>query len=92
MCWFYLFFIVWKYWEWWDLFIFGLLATMAYEVPTTKISSMEDLQVFLESNICAEYIQFLENLNASMFNKVLSDVCHESQVRTHISPLSTVDE
>ena len=53
---------------------------MAYEEPTTKIKSEEDLQEFHKTPVFEEYISFLQSLNESMLNKVLSAECTESEV------------
>ncbi len=49
-----------------------------YVVPTTKIKSVQQLNQFLESDLCKNYIQFLEDLNESVNGK---DMQTEVQVR-----------
>lgn len=48
--------------------------------PVTKIKSVEMLKTFLESELCRNYVQFLEDLNESVCGK-------EKDIEVTISPV-----
>eukprot|EP00128_Syssomonas_multiformis_P015766 Colp12_sorted_trinity150504_noHs@18120 len=49
-------------------------------VPKRGIFSQEDLECFLDSDCCKQYLQFLQDLNDSVKGKKLTDECFESEI------------
>ena len=48
--------------------------------PVTKIKSIDMLKTFLESDLCKNYVQFLEDLNESVCGK-------ERDIEVTVSPV-----
>ena len=60
----------------------------SFVVPSTQIKCPEDLQDYLASPQCEEYLTFLQDLNSSIVNKSNSESCVVAPVSYSI--LSTI--
>ncbi|KAI9203882.1 uncharacterized protein BJ171DRAFT_508551 [Polychytrium aggregatum] len=60
-----------------------------FEVPTKRIHTTEDVAVWLKSEACARFVEFVQVLNVHVKNKKISDPCAESKAVSDLVGLLT---
>jgi hypothetical protein len=59
-------------------------AERQFAPPTDAINNPADLELFRNSSVYNDYIQFLEKLSESVANKKNSDPCQISEVSEYV--------